>query len=109
MTYLEEGSAYYVLQDLALGFQKSQLLFTAIKIDIFSLVNDGINTVDLIIERLDADREAMTFLLDGLVAISLLTKSGNIYANTTVAANHLVKSNDNYYGFVQNISSSYSS
>jgi predicted transcriptional regulator len=100
LSHLTEGSAYNVLQDIAFGFQKSQILFTAVKFDIFTLINQHINTADKLAEKLDADREALVQLLDTLTAMSLLQKQNLIYSNTLLSEKHLVKTSKEYYGFL---------
>ena len=35
-----EGSAYNIIQEIAIGFQKSQVLFSAVELDIFSLIGE---------------------------------------------------------------------
>ena len=49
-------------------------------------------------EKSGADVRALELLLNALVAIRLLTKTGDVYTNTPVATTHLVKHSPQYVG-----------
>ncbi len=95
-----EGSAYNIIQELAIGFQKSQILFAAMQYDIFSVIGDGYKTVDSIAKIIGVNEKALDRLLNALVAIKLLNKHELYYENTELANKHLVKKNPAYYGFL---------
>ena len=100
ITHLSEGSDYNMIQDIAFGFQKSQLLFAAIKYDIFSLISEGENTIDKLIAKLDVNQEALERLLNALVSIDLLDKNGLFYKNKSISEKHLTRNSEEYYGFL---------
>jgi predicted transcriptional regulator len=95
-----EGSAYNAIQDIATGFQKSQLLFTAVKYDVFTQINEGKNTVELIVANSNVNHKALEKLLNALVSINLLNKHAIYYENTPISKKHLVKTSTDYYGFL---------
>jgi len=100
ITHLTEGSAYNILQDIATGFQRSQILFSAVKIDLFTQIENGINTADSISTTLNLNKDALVQLLDALVALSLLEKHSGIYSNSALAAHHLIPNKEEFYGFL---------
>lgn len=100
ITYLSEGSDYNIIQDIAFGFQKSQLLFTAIKYDVFSLISEGENTLDKLVAKLDVNKEALERLLNAIVSIDLLDKNGLFYINKSISEKHLTRNSEEYYGFL---------
>ena len=95
-----EGSAYNAIQDIAIGFQKSQILFAGVKHDIFSQIKAGNNTVEKIAAHSNINSNALERLLNALVAIKLLIKQGMYYENSPISEKHLVKSSEDYYGFM---------
>lgn len=95
-----EGSAYNIIQELSIGFQKSQLLFTAVQYDVFSVISDGYKTAESIAKIIDVQIKPLERLLNGLVAIGLLDKHELYYENTELAERNLVKKNPEYYGFL---------
>lgn len=95
-----EGSAYNIIQELAIGFQKSQILFTAVKLDIFTVIGDIPKTVVELSNLLQANTKFLERLLDALVSIKLLDKQCNSYSNTELSAKHLIKTSKDYYGYL---------
>jgi hypothetical protein len=95
-----EGSAYNIVQDLAVGFQKSQILFTAVKYDVFSIIHCGVKTVESLAKILDVEQKSLAKLLNALVSIKLLTKREIYYENTQISEKHLLRTSPDYYGFL---------
>jgi len=100
ITKWSEGSAYNALQDIAIGFQKSQILFTAVKYDIFTQINEGKNTAELIAANSNLNNKAIEKLLNALVSMKLLDKHTIYYENSPISKKHLVKTSEDYYGFI---------
>ena len=100
ITHLTEGSDYNVIQDIAFGFQKSQLLFTGIQYDIFSLISEGENSAEKLVSKLDINKDALERLLNALVSIGLLNKHGMYYSNKPISEKHLTRNSEKYYGFL---------
>jgi len=100
ITHLSEGSNYNMIQDIAFGFQKSQLLFTGIQYDIFSLISEGENTLEKLAVKLEVNKEALERLLNALVSIELLQKRGLYYSNRSISEKHLTRNSEEYYGFL---------
>lgn len=79
-------------------YWETKILLTAVKLDVFSALDGRGRTAVEAAEKVDADGRALELLLNALVAVRLLTKTGDVYANTPVAATHLVKHSPQYVG-----------
>jgi SAM-dependent methyltransferase len=78
------------LNQLARGFQHSQILFTALRSEIFSLLPEPATPADVAKAR-DWTERGARMLLDGLVAIGLVENRGDgAYRNTETARRCLV-------------------
>jgi DNA-binding HxlR family transcriptional regulator len=95
-----EDSAYNIVQDLAIGFQKSQILFTAVKYDVFSIIHCGVKTAESLAKTLNVNQKSLERLLNALVSIKLLTKREVYYENTQISEKHLLRTSPDYFGFL---------
>jgi ubiquinone/menaquinone biosynthesis C-methylase UbiE len=87
------------IQDTLYAFMRSQILFSALDLDIFSLISDGKNTLETLLSALDVDERGLRILLNGLVGIGFLTKLPNDeYGLPTDVENFLVKASPAYMG-----------
>jgi predicted O-methyltransferase YrrM len=78
------------------GYMPSRCLLTALELDIFTAVGDGANA-EQIGEKIHANARAAGMLLNALVALGLLSKSGDDYKNTPESARFFVQSSkDNH-------------
>ena len=77
------------LDQMIRGFMPSRCILTALEFDIFTAVGDGANAAQ-IGERIGADARAASKLLNALVALGLLTKSGEDFKNTPESARFFV-------------------
>ncbi|OVE76161.1 hypothetical protein BVX97_01870 [bacterium E08(2017)] len=75
--------------DLATGFWKSSVLFTALDFGVFDLVDTEDLSLWEIAQRLQAAERGMAGLLDSCVALGLLRKEGDAYCNTEAASKYL--------------------
>jgi 3-hydroxy-5-methyl-1-naphthoate 3-O-methyltransferase len=84
------------LDQMIRGYMPSRCLLTALELDIFTAVGDGANA-EQIGARIDANARAAGMLLNALVALGLLSKSGDDYKNTPESARFFVQgSKDNH-------------
>jgi (2Fe-2S) ferredoxin/SAM-dependent methyltransferase len=84
------------LNEMIRGFMPSRCILTALELDIFTAVGNGANA-EQIGKRIHANTRATGILLNALVAIGLLSKSGRDYRNTPESARFLVQgSRDNH-------------
>jgi methylase of polypeptide subunit release factors len=79
-------------------YWETKILLTAVKLDIFSVLEGKAKPAGEIAGRIGADRSALTLLLNALVALKLLRKEGDRYANSATAAMHLVRHSPQYVG-----------
>lgn len=78
-----------VLRDLAMGFQPSRILLTAIELRLFSLIGGGALTSAELAGRAAADPRAMDRLLNALCAMRLLVKRDSRFSNTADSRRYL--------------------
>jgi (2Fe-2S) ferredoxin/precorrin-6B methylase 2 len=93
-------SAGVVPDDLAeaiRGYQSSRVLLTGIELDVFSSIGraPGTATSDSVAADLNTDPRATEVLLNALVALGLLTRTGLVFANTPVANRFLADGSQN--------------
>jgi (2Fe-2S) ferredoxin/predicted O-methyltransferase YrrM len=78
------------------AYMPSRCILTALELDIFTAVGDGANA-EQIGTRIHANARAVGMLLNALVALGLLSKSGNVYSNAPESARFFVQSSkDNH-------------
>ena len=79
-------------------YWETKILLTAVKLDVFSQLAEKPLHVSELANSLQAHDRTLGLLLNALVAMRLLTKEGDRYANTAVASKHLVKGGAHYVG-----------
>jgi len=83
---------------MADSYQNFQVLFTAVKHDIFTVLSEEPKTAEQIAQEIGTDSYITEKLLNALVAIGLLAKGSGKYANTALAETFLVKGKPFYQG-----------
>ncbi|MBE0658500.1 MAG: methyltransferase domain-containing protein [Bryobacteraceae bacterium] len=73
------------------SYQESRILLTAIELNLFTCVEGGA-TAEQVAQRMGGGPRATRMLLDALVSLGVLTKSGMKYSNTAMAAKYLTDS-----------------
>ena len=73
------------LNEMIRGYMPSRCILTALELDIFTAVGEGANA-EQIGKRIQANARGVGILLNALVALGLLTKSGDEYRNTPESA-----------------------
>jgi ubiquinone/menaquinone biosynthesis C-methylase UbiE len=86
------------IQDALYGFARSQLLFTAIDLDVFTAIHEGHDTLELLISRVNADPRALRIFLDGLVGIGFLEKHEQRYQLPEDIHQYLIQGSPAYMG-----------
>ncbi len=87
------------IQDTLYAFTRSQLLFTAIDLDVFTAIAQGLNRVAPLMAHLDVSERGLQILLNGLVGIGFLQVSADgAYELPPDAAKFLVKEEESYLG-----------
>ena len=86
------------IQDALYGFARSQLLFTACDLDIFTQIANGHRVAPAIAKAIHVDLRALTIVLDGLVGIGFLEKHNSAYKLPPDVEKYLVKTSPSYMG-----------
>ena len=79
-------------------YWETKILLTAVKLDVFSAIDTRPKSTQEIAERVGADTSMLGILLNALVAMKLLTKSGELFGNSSTAVTHLVRHSTQYVG-----------
>lgn len=82
------------------AFRESMVLFTALELDLFSCLEEGPQNITELAGRLSCDGRALEILLDALVAMELIGKTGADYANTDQSQQYLASQSDDYRGAI---------
>jgi (2Fe-2S) ferredoxin/predicted O-methyltransferase YrrM len=84
------------LEQMIRGYMPSRCILTALELDLFTAVADGA-TAAQIAAQVNANARAVAMLLNALVSLGLLSKSGDEYQNTPESARFFVQgSRDNH-------------
>ena len=86
------------IMNLALGYQLSQVLFAAVKMDIFTLLDQGPQDISGVARTLQADKNALRRLIVSLQDLKLLEEKDNFFYNTGISSRYLVKGKKGYMG-----------
>lgn len=86
------------LEDLATGYWFSEVFFTAVEIQIFTLLEPEGKTLDEIAGVLNFSTGGLKRFLYALGAMGLLSFDGSHYFNTRLSSEYLVVDTENYQG-----------
>lgn len=87
-----------LIQNIHWSFARSQVLLTAMELDVFSIIHQGNSSVEKIARGLGSTHRAVRIFLDALVGIGLLGKTRDNYKLTPESKNFLVKGESQYLG-----------
>lgn len=88
--YRETGPLPDRLEQMIRGFMPSRCILTALEIDLFTSIGEGADC-DHIATAINASPDGVGRLLNALVALGLLTKTGNEYHNTPDTGRYFVR------------------
>lgn len=86
------------LLEIAVGFQKSQTLFTFVELEIPKILDKEKLSATDVARRLKIHPLAMERFLHSCVSVGLLEKKGKLYLNSALSENFLVKNSEFYLG-----------
>jgi len=86
------------LEDLATGYWFSEVLFAAVEMRLFSLLEPGGATDQELAREIDANPGSLRRFLRALGAMGLVTNAGHRYFNTRLSSEYLVKGKPDYQG-----------
>ena len=98
MKYDHQASGSQYLEDLATGYWFSEVLFTAVEMGLFTLLEKKGLTAEEISGKYGFQAEGLQRFLHALSAMGLLTKNGTSFFNTKISDDYLVIGKDNYQG-----------
>jgi ubiquinone/menaquinone biosynthesis C-methylase UbiE len=78
------------LMEVGHGYQRSMVLFAALKTGLFRALAEGPSGAPDLARRIGADPEKLSVLLDALAALGLVAKRGGKYRNTGVTRERLL-------------------
>ena len=81
-------------------FWRTCALHTAVKLDVFTAIGNGMLTAGDIAEKLDGSVDGAERLLNALVAMELLEKTNDTYTNTPSGHTLLAKDSPKYIGHI---------
>jgi ubiquinone/menaquinone biosynthesis C-methylase UbiE len=84
--------------ELSGSYWQACTLHTGVKLDLFTLIGDGVMTPDQLARRAAADVRGIKLLLNALSAMGLINKTGDSYANTAAAVEFLDRNSKSYIG-----------
>ena len=77
----ENPSLKNKIREIAYGFRTSRILLTAFELDVFTVIESGMNKSDQIADKLKTDPRATDRLLNALCVCDLLEKRGDSFFN----------------------------
>jgi hypothetical protein len=86
------------LQRVMKGFWESAALMSAVELDLFTAISEGDDTIDRAAQRLGIESDNAERLMTALVAMALLTRDGDRFANADDVERFLVKGKPGYAG-----------
>jgi SAM-dependent methyltransferase len=84
--------------ELSGNYWQACTLHAGVKLDLFTLVGDGVMKADQVVRRAAADARGIKLLLNALCAMGLMTKTDDGYANTGAARQFLNRNSKSYIG-----------
>jgi len=91
------------VRQLARAFQASRVLLTAVELGVFSVLAQEEKTSEAVAGTLATDSRATDRLLNALVALGFLSKTGNRFSNYPVAQRFLVPGQPEYLASLRHI------
>lgn len=79
------------LMEVAHGYQRSMALFTGLRLGVFSALASGPSDASRLARTVSADPRRLSILLNALVAVGLLKRTGAEYENGRIAARYLTE------------------
>ncbi len=87
-----------VLMDTAWGFTRTEILKTAVELDVFTQIERGRTSPHSLAEAIGASERGLRILLNALVGLSVLKKTGEQYQLSEGARRFLCKNSPAYMG-----------
>jgi len=89
--------------EMANAFRISRIILTAHELDIFTLLRDGPLTSAVVAKSTGANERATDRLMNALVPIGLLKKTGSQFSNSDFSTRFMIKGQPTYLGGVNHL------
>ncbi len=86
------------LNEISYSYWKAQVLFVAVEMDLFTLLEGKGKRCNVISKSLRSNLRATEMILNALVSLGLLRKVKGIYKNTAMSNRYLIKDSSLYQG-----------
>ncbi len=86
------------LNEISYGYWKAQVLFVAVEMELFTLIEGTGKSCKHIAKKLRTDLRATEMMLNSLVSLGLISKNKLIYKNSAISNRYLVKNSFLYQG-----------
>ncbi|AKL95366.1 O-methyltransferase [Clostridium aceticum] len=96
--YDPQKSGAQYLEDLACSYWNSQVIFTAVELELFAYIGTGSKTLAEITRHYASNENAMDRFLNTLTVLGLLVKYEACYYNSQLASEYLIKDKELYQG-----------
>jgi hypothetical protein len=93
----QAGGTQY-LEDIATAYWFSEVLFTAVELRVFNLLEPSGKILEDISATLDFNKSGLERFLNALCVMGLLVRDGSYYFNTRISSDYLVEGKDLYQG-----------
>jgi ubiquinone/menaquinone biosynthesis C-methylase UbiE len=87
-----------IVSELEYWVLKADVLKTALELDLFTVIHQGHNTLNAIVNALNLNLRGLSILMDALCPLGFLQKSGSTYELTPVSDTYLVRGKATFYG-----------
>ena len=86
------------LLEVGLGYWHSKSFLTACRLNLFTVIEEGNNTVDQVAATLALPLRTSRILMDAMISLGFLTKEAHVYATTSLSSDYLVDTKSAYMG-----------
>lgn len=103
MTAMKEIDSPGEFMEMVNAFRISRIILTAHEMNLFTLLKDGSLTSAVVAKTIGTDERATDRLMNALVPIGLLKKSGSQFSNTDFSTRFMIKGQPTYMGGLDHI------
>ena len=87
------------LMEVSGSYWQTCTLHAAVKLDLFSAIDDAQHNADTLARTLDCNKDGLERLLNAATAMGLLEKTGSQYANSETSRRFLSRHSEQYIGY----------
>ncbi|MCP4024108.1 MAG: metal-binding protein, partial [Desulfobacteraceae bacterium] len=91
-------TGFQLLEDLSTGYWYSQVLFTALELELFRYLENGVSTALDLASAADCKPKELVRLLKAMERIGLVTEQNKNYCNSQLASLFLVPDKKDFMG-----------